>query len=94
MSNLGLIFRKEGTMFNKRDIRSVRTEVNRYMGTKVKVKTNLGRNKVDVMEGVIAEAYPSIFLIQIEATGDMPQHKISYSYNDVITHDIELVVCQ
>ena len=81
-------------MFNKRDIKSVRTEVRQYMGSKVTVKTNLGRNKVDITEGVIAEAYPSIFLIQIEADGDMPERKISYSYNDVITHDIELVVCQ
>lgn len=89
-----MIFQKEGTMFNKRDIKSVRTEVRQYMGSKVKVKTNLGRNKVDITEGVIAEAYPSIFLIHIEADGDMPERKISYSYNDVITHDIELVVCQ
>lgn len=89
-----LMFQKEGTMFNKRDIKSVRTEVNHYMGSKVKVKTNLGRNKIDITEGVIAAAYPSIFLIQIDAEGDMPTRKISYSYNDVITHDIELVLCQ
>ena len=88
------MFQKEGTMFNKRDIKSIRSEVHQYMGSKVKVKTNLGRNKVDITDGIIAETYPSIFLVQIEAVGDMPKRKISYSYNDVITHDIELVVCQ
>lgn len=86
------MFQKEGTMFSK-DIKSVRTEVSRYMGSRVLVKTNLGRNKVDITEGVLAEMYPSIFLIQIQAAGDIPERKISYSYNDVITHDIELVVC-
>lgn len=89
-----LMFQKEGTMLSKRDIKSVRTEVSHYMGSRVKVKTNLGRNKVDITEGVLAEMYPSIFLIQIQADGDVPERKISYSYNDVITHDIELVVCQ
>lgn len=88
------MFQKEGTMFSKRDIKSVRTEVSQYMGSRVKVKTNLGRNKVDITEGIIAELYPSIFLIQIEGAGDLPERKISYSYNDVITHEIELVVCQ
>lgn len=81
-------------MFNKRDIKSIRTEVSRHMGTRVKVRTNLGRNRVDIMEGVIAEAYPSIFLVQVKAEGDLPERKISYSYSDVITHEIELVVCQ
>lgn len=88
------MFQKVGTMINMRDIKSVRTEVRRYMGSKVKVKTNLGRNKIGITEGVLAEAYPSIFLIHIEADGDIPERKISYSYNDVITHDIELLVCQ
>lgn len=81
-------------MLNKRDIKSVRTEVKQYMGSRVKVKMNLGRNRVDVTEGVLAEMYPSIFLIQVQADGDIPERKISYSYNDVITHDIELVLCQ
>lgn len=80
-------------MLVKRDIKSVRTEVSRYIGSKVKVRTNLGRNKVDTIEGIVAELYPSIFLVQIQAVGDMPERKISYSYNDVITHDIELVFC-
>lgn len=81
-------------MLNKRDIKSVRTEVKQYMGSRVKVKMNLGRNRVDITEGVLAEMYPSIFLIQVQAEGDIPERKISYSYNDVITHDIELVLCQ
>ena len=81
-------------MFNKRDIKSIRSEVYQHMGRKVKVKTNLGRNRVGITEGIIAETYPSIFLVQIEADGDIPRRKISYSYNDVITREIELVVYQ
>ena len=78
----------------RRDIKSVRTEVSRYIGSRVKVKTNLGRNKVDVTEGVLSRLYPSIFLVQVQAQGDLPERVVSYSYNDVITHDIELVICQ
>ena len=74
------------------DIKSVRSEVVRHKGAKVKVRANHGRNKVDITEGVITQVYPSIFLIQTEATAEIPKRTLSFSYNDVISRDIELVV--
>ena len=42
---------------------SVRRAVAEHVGSKVKVRSNLGRHKYDVTEGVITETYPCIFLV-------------------------------
>lgn len=75
------------------DINSVRRVLVRHVGRKVKIRENRGRHKVDVTEGIISETYPSIFLIQVEATDEIPERRVSFSYTDVITRDIELTLC-
>ena len=63
------------------------------VGKRVKVKSNLGRNRYDIAEGVITKIYPSIFIIELDK--DMPEasKRISYTYSDVLTKEIELVLC-
>ncbi len=67
------------------------------IGRRVKIKTNLGRNKVDITEGVIRETYPCVFLIELSHNGPAepaePVKTLSFSYTDVLTRDEELVFC-
>ena len=64
------------------------------IGRKVKVKTNLGRNKVDITEGIIRATYPCVFLSELKPTEITETTKtMSFSYTDVLTKDIELVFC-
>jgi uncharacterized protein Veg len=81
-------------MMKQNDVVKVRNAVIRQMGKKVKIRINRGRHKVDVTEGVISETYPSIFLIKIQGNEDMPVRTISYSYTDVLTRDVELILCR
>lgn len=68
--------------------------VARNIGRKVKVKTNQGRNKVDVTEGVILATYPCVFLIKLTSSATEESVKtISFSYTSVLTKDVELVLC-
>lgn len=76
------------------DVNKVRNAVMSQMGKKVKVRINRGRHKVDETIGIISETYPSIFLITIQDTKDMPARTISYSYTDVLTKDVELILCR
>ncbi len=76
------------------DVNKVRNAVMSQMGKKVKVRINRGRHKVDETIGIISETYPSIFLITIQDTKDMPARTISYSYADVLTKDVELILCR
>ena len=59
----------------------------------MRVLENQGRHKVDVTEGIITETYPSIFLIQVENEVDDSFKTVSFSYSDVLTKDIKMVLC-
>lgn len=80
-------------MTMQNDVNKVRNAVKNQTGKKVKVRINRGRHKVDVTEGIISETYPSIFLIRIQDGNDMPGKIMSYSYTDIITKDVELILC-
>ena len=63
------------------DILRVRSSVDQNIGNKVKIRANRGRHKIDVTEGIIRETYPSI---------DDTTQKISFSYTDVLTKDVQM----
>ena len=44
-------------------ISKVRASVHRQRGNRVKIQLDRGRNKVDIQEGVIQSAYPSVFTV-------------------------------
>lgn len=72
---------------------SVRRAVAKHVGSKVRVRSNLGRHKFDVTEGVITETYPCIFLVRVENAEEDSYQTVSYSYTDVITRDVQLTLC-
>ncbi|MCI5731509.1 MAG: Veg family protein [Eubacterium sp.] len=72
---------------------SVRRAVSQHVGSKVRVRSNLGRHKYDVTEGVITETYPCIFLVRVENAEEDSFQTVSYSYTDVITKDVQLTLC-
>jgi len=81
-------------MMKQNDVNKVRNAVMKQMGKRVKVRINKGRHKIDEAEGIISETYPSIFLIKIQETKDMPVRTMSYSYTDILTKDVELILCR
>lgn len=72
------------------DINRVKSSVDKNIGSKVKIRANRGRHKIDVTEGVICKTYPSIFLVQVENKLDNTVHTISFSYTDVLTKDVQM----
>ncbi|MCL2461806.1 MAG: Veg family protein [Defluviitaleaceae bacterium] len=57
------------------------------------METNKGRHKSVVNEGVIANAYPSIFTVLL-AERDGAERKLSFSYTDVLTNSVEITLCE
>lgn len=80
-------------MMKQNDVNNVRNAVINQTGKRVKIRINRGRHKVDISEGIISETYPSIFLVKIQEGKDMPAKTVSYSYTDVLTKDVELILC-
>ena len=72
------------------DIRKVKSSVDKNVGNRVKIRANRGRHKIDEAEGVISETYPSIFLIEVFNKADDTTQKISFSYTDVLTKDVQM----
>lgn len=72
------------------DLRRVRMSVDKNIGSKVKIRANRGRHKIDVTEGVISKTYPSIFLVEVENKIDATTQTISFSYTDVLTKDVQM----
>ena len=76
------------------DINKVRASVHQQCGSKVLIQLDRGRNKVDIQEGVIQKAYPSVFTVLVNDEKDMnPPQLLSFSYNDIITKDIRMKLC-
>ena len=72
------------------DIQKVKFSLDRNIGNRVKIRANRGRHKIDEAEGVISETYPSIFLIVVFNKADDTTQKISFSYTDVLTKDVQM----
>ena len=72
----------------------VRASVHQQGGNRVMIQLDRGRNKVDIQEGVIQKAYPSVFtvLVDDEREENSPQ-LLSFSYTDIITKDIRMKLC-
>ena len=85
---------KEVTDLQQKDIMNVRRAVDANIGRRVRVRANKGRHKYSVAEGVIQESYPSIFTVRINADEDNAERVVSYSYTDVLTRDVQLVICK
>lgn len=55
-------------------------------GLKVKLRVNRGRNKIEMIEGILENAYPNIFTIRKE-NGELN----SFSYADIIASNVKFL---
>ncbi|WP_238988778.1 Veg family protein [Calorimonas adulescens] len=69
----------------------IKKVIDRHIGERVRLKTNGGRKKTIIREGILEETYPSIFIVKIEM--DNSVRRISYSYSDILTETVELSLC-
>jgi len=60
-----------------------------HVGQKLKLKANGGRKKTIVRSGVLAETYPSVFIVELDPDENAFE-RVSYSYADVLTETVEI----
>jgi len=78
-------------LFNKTDLIHVRNDIQRIIGSSVRLETNKGRHKSVISTGTVSNAYPSIFTILLD---DTPSRQVSFSYTDVLTNTVEITLCE
>lgn len=64
------------------DNKTMKDILSKYVGKKVYVEYNMGRNKIEKYEGVIDKLYNAVFLIKVNSEIK------SYSYSDLITKTV------
>jgi len=80
-------------MIEKGDLFQIKKNIETCVGEKVQLKANRGRKKAIIREGVLENTYPSIFVVKFENDYETTR-RVSYSYTDVLTKAVELVICK
>ncbi|WP_100011829.1 biofilm formation stimulator Veg [Lentibacillus sediminis] len=60
-----------------------------HVGQPLKLKANGGRRKTIERTGVLAEMYPSVFIVELDQDENAFE-RVSYSYADILTETVEL----
>jgi uncharacterized protein Veg len=58
-------------------------------GKRLKVKANMGRSKIIECEGVLTQAHPQLFIMEVERKRGRITRQ-SYQYVDILTGTVEL----
>ncbi|ACL74408.1 Veg family protein [Ruminiclostridium cellulolyticum] len=80
-------------MIDKGELFQIKRDIEGCVGEKVQLTANKGRKKSFIREGVLENTYPSIFVVKFENEYDNTR-RVSYSYTDILTKAVELVVCK
>lgn len=76
---------------DRKSLSQVRKELESCVGKRVQLRANKGRKKTSVREGIVENAYPSIFTVRLENEYNSVR-KVSYNYTDILTHTVEVKI--
>lgn len=76
---------------DRNSISQIRKELESCVGKRIQLKANKGRKKTFVKEGIVENAYPSIFTVCFENEFNSSR-MVSYSYTDILTHTVEVKI--
>lgn len=77
-------------MSSPRAISEIKRDLESFVGSKIRLKANRGRNRIIERIGVLESTYPNIFVVKIDER--KVERRVSYSYADVLTETVELFV--
>lgn len=70
-------------------ILEIRKGLESQVGKRLRLTANGGRRRTVVRSGVLAEIYPSVFVVELDQEENAFE-RVSYSYADVLTEAVEL----
>lgn len=80
-------------MIEKDSLLQIKEDIKNCIGERIQLKANSGRKKTVIREGIIENTYPNIFVVKFENEHE-PVRRVSYSYTDILTKAIEIMVCK
>ena len=81
-------------MYGQNDLSKIKSNLADNVGNKVRLTAKKGRKQIVTREGVIENTYPSIFTVKLDNQNEFftTERRVSYSYADVLTKSVELVI--
>lgn len=79
-----------GSVSSPRAISDIKKDLESFVGSKIRLKANRGRNRIIEREGVLESTYPNIFVVKLNER--KVERRVSYTYADVLTETVELFV--
>ncbi len=74
-------------------IEEIKESLSSYIGRRVHVTVKKGRKMRFARRGVLEHVYPNIFVVLLDRKGDEDsERRVSFSYADVLTRTVEIVV--
>jgi uncharacterized protein Veg len=67
----------------------IKMNLDSNLGRRLLLKANGGRRKTIERSGVLAETYPSVFVIELDQDENAFE-RVSYSYADVLTETVQI----
>lgn len=80
-------------MLARNALHEIKRSLDGLIGERVLLRANGGRRKTIERFGVLEETYPSVFVVKLDPP-DGSFKRVSYSYADVLTETVELVLCK
>lgn len=78
-------------MAAKNALLEIKRSLDGYVGERILIRANNGRRKMIERIGILEETYPSVFVIKLDQA-DHSFKRVSYSYADVLTETVELMI--
>lgn len=79
-------------MVEKNALCKIRKEMEACIGKRIQLKTNKGRKKTQIKEGILESTYPCVFTVRFE-NNFKNVRTASFSYTDVLTNTVEIKIC-
>lgn len=77
-------------MNSPRAIADIKKDLESFVGSRIRLKANRGRNRIIEREGVLESIYPNVFVVKLNER--KVERRVSYTYADVLTETVELFV--
>lgn len=79
-------------MIAKDDVVQCRSDLRDCVGRKVKLRSNGGRKRIIIHEGILDNCYSNVFTVRCSREGGKYPELISFSYVDILTEAVEVAV--
>lgn len=77
---------------SKNALLDIKRSLEPHIGSKIMLRANGGRRKTIERTGVLEEIYPSVFIVKLDQEQNAFK-RVSYSYADILTESVEVMLC-